>query len=71
MIKKRAEKFLINKLVPLDVLIGDKSHLNISQITKISIFSLLLMNSWLPLPWQPLKVPKQYINEVPQWRASI
>ena len=29
----------MNKLMPLDVLIGDKSHLDITHITKISIFS--------------------------------
>ena len=57
--------------MPLDMLIGDKSHLNITQITKKSIFSLFLINFWLSLPWQPLKVPELHMNELPQWRASI
>ena len=56
---------------PLGVLIGGKSHLSITQITKNVCFSLFLINSWLALPWQPLKLPKLHMNELPQLRDSI
>ena len=50
-------------------MIGGKSHLRITQITKITIFPLFLINSWLLLPRQPLKIPKIHMNELPRLGA--
>ena len=30
-----------------------------------------LINYWLLLPWQPLKLPKSHMNELPQFRGII
>ena len=56
----------------LDVLIGDKPHLSITQIMKIMMISpVFLIISWLLLPWQPLKLAQLHMNELPQVIALI
>ena len=49
MIEKEARKLLINIIMPYDVLIwggGGKSHLRITQIKKMTVFPLFVINSW-------------------------
>ena len=57
----------------LDVLIGDKPHLSITQIMKIMTISpVFFIISWLLLPWQPpLKLAQLHMNELPQVIALI